>query len=143
MLLHNVYDEAVDPWAVGAIFFELVFGVLLLPLGRVASLDGTRVEVDDTDVHRLIRLIYLLGTPTAGGAALAPPDYDEGVRRSLPQQRAGQLFPTADGHSDSALAAAMPRLIGTEGVALLQALLRCNPQERITSADALRFLSFS
>lgn len=151
MMLGAPYGVAVDLWAVGVIAFELVTGNLLIPVGRVTSgLGQGTVDTDFTEVYRLMKLIYLLGTPTPADWRAITPDngeYPEAMRLALPQVAASLLFspggPPLGPGSDEPLAAVLRRLMGEDGADLLRGLLRYNPLERLTAPEALRHPFFA
>lgn len=112
LLGENHYRPAVDIWSVGCIMAELATRMPLFP--------------GECEIHQLFTIFRLLGTPTEatwpGVSSLQ--DY----KVTFPQWKTPDL---------SRMQAAVPTL-DSSGIDLLLGLLRYNPTERLTAAQALQ-----
>uniref|UniRef100_A0A8R7Q5K3 [RNA-polymerase]-subunit kinase n=1 Tax=Triticum urartu TaxID=4572 RepID=A0A8R7Q5K3_TRIUA len=114
------YDVLVDTWSLGCVMAEMLTGKTLF-LG----------DDDDDDVWSIFRL---LGTPD---------DRTWPEFTSLPHTaKALRLLPP--GHKENKLRELFPReKLSDEGFQLLQGLLTCNPDKRLTAAAALKHRWFA
>jgi len=135
------YTPAIDMWAVGCIFAELLS---LRPIfkGEEAKMDKKTVPFQRNQMQKIVEI---LGMPSKDRWPLLPlmPEYghlsslgSSSVRTSNPQTIEKWYWGTL--HSQKYTAASPGSTPGHEGLALLQALLEYDPQKRLTAQQALR-----
>lgn len=111
------YDGAVDVWGVGCIFAELLSGC-----GNSVLFSG------DGDIDQISRIFTILGTPseTNWPCHTQLPDWGKIIFSPVESPTIDTLFCDA------------PR----DGLDLLKGLLRLDPKQRLTAAEALRHTFF-
>ncbi|XP_037424111.1 putative cyclin-dependent kinase F-2 [Triticum dicoccoides] len=119
------YDALVDTWSIGCVFAELLTGTTLF------TVDPEDEEEDETknNVKQLWSIFRVLGVPDER----TWPGFT-----SLPlAKKAPQLLQA--GHNKHRLRDLFPEeKLSDEGFQVLQGLLTCNPDERLTAAAALK-----
>uniref|UniRef100_A0A8I6XJW0 [RNA-polymerase]-subunit kinase n=1 Tax=Hordeum vulgare subsp. vulgare TaxID=112509 RepID=A0A8I6XJW0_HORVV len=119
------YEAVVDTWSIGCVFAELLTGKTLFN----GYLEDDDEDETTNDIRQLWSIFCVLGMP------------DE---RTWPEFKSLPL--TADvlkrlpaGYKHSRLRYLFPEdKLSEEGFQVLQGLLTCNPDERLTAADALK-----
>jgi cell division cycle 2-like protein len=123
------YDTLVDTWSLGCVMAEMLTGKTLF-LGE----DDEEIEFDD-EIGQLCSIFRVLGMPdkrTWPGFTSLPL-----TAKALP------LLPAAR-HKHSSLRDIIPEeKLSKEGFQVLQGLLTCNPNKRLTAAKALKLPWFS
>ncbi|KAK1652667.1 hypothetical protein QYE76_070472 [Lolium multiflorum] len=116
------YDTLVDTWSLGCVMAEMLAGgKALFPLGEDDYVD---------EISQLWNIIRVLGMPDER----TWPGFD-----SLPLAMALQLLPLPAGHEHNRLRDLFPEeKLSHEGFQVLQGLLTCNPDKRLTAAKALK-----
>ncbi len=107
------YSTSVDMWSVGCIFAEMVNGRPLFP--------------GNSDADQLLKIFEVLGTPS--------PNLWPGMKELSEYKENFPIFP------GSALKEIVPGL-DSDGLELLNVMLRFNPDERISAEEALRHKYF-
>ncbi|KAF7047973.1 hypothetical protein CFC21_056806 [Triticum aestivum] len=122
------YDALVDTWSLGCVMAEMLTGKTLF-LGDDDDDDDTNNEI-----IQLWSIFRLLGTPDER----TWPEFT-----SLPHTaKALRLLPP--GHKQNKLRDLFPReKLSDEGFQVLQGLLTCNPDKRLTAAAALKHRWFA
>uniref|UniRef100_A0ACD5TVW4 Uncharacterized protein n=1 Tax=Avena sativa TaxID=4498 RepID=A0ACD5TVW4_AVESA len=127
MLLHKPnYDALVDTWSLGCVMAEMITGKALF----YDAEDGRGHEFNDTSHIVQLRSIFrVLGMPD---------DQTWPEFMTLPlTTEALQLLPA--GHKHNRLRDIFPEeKLSKEGFEVLQGLLTCNPDKRLTAAKALK-----
>uniref|UniRef100_M8BBN5 [RNA-polymerase]-subunit kinase n=1 Tax=Aegilops tauschii TaxID=37682 RepID=M8BBN5_AEGTA len=121
------YDALVDTWSIGCVFAELLTGKTLFACdGEDDDDDDNKIKVD---IYQLWSIFRVLGVPDERKW----PGFT-----SLPHTtEALGLLPA--GHNHSRLRDLFPEeKLSEEGFRLLQGLLTCNPDKRLTAAAALK-----
>ncbi|KAF7055024.1 hypothetical protein CFC21_062598 [Triticum aestivum] len=125
------YDALVDTWSLGCVMAEMLTGKTLF-LGD----DDDDDDDDDTnnEIIQLWSIFRLLGTPD---------DRTWPEFTSLPHTaKALRLLPP--GHKENKLRDLFPQeKLSDEGFQVLQGLLTCNPDKRLTAAAALKHRWFA
>ncbi|KAF2844919.1 cyclin-dependent protein kinase-like protein Ssn3 [Plenodomus tracheiphilus IPT5] len=145
------YTPAVDMWAVGCIFAELLS---LRPIfkGEEAKMDSKKtVPFQRNQMQKIVEIMGMpskdrwplltampeytqLSSMMAGNAARFPrPQGGDGLERWYHQTLNNNQYPVGSG----------PDTPGTEGLALLKALLEYDPQKRLTAEKALEHPYFT
>ncbi|CAM0871673.1 unnamed protein product [Alopecurus aequalis] len=128
MLLHKPdYDAQVDSWSLGCVMGEMLTGKALF---HDEDDDDHEDVFSDTDhIVQLWSIFRALGMPNER----TWPEF-----MSLPlTAKALQLLP--DGHKDNRLREMFPEeKLSEHGFQVLQGLLTCNPDKRLTAAKALK-----
>ncbi|KAK1696905.1 hypothetical protein QYE76_013602 [Lolium multiflorum] len=115
------YDALVDTWSLGCVMAEMLAGGKALFLGEDGCLD---------EISQLWSIIRVLGMPDER----TWPGFN-----SLPLAMALQLLPLPAGHEHNRLRDLFPEdKLSEEGFQVLQGLLMCNPDKRLTAAKALK-----
>ncbi|KAF7041496.1 hypothetical protein CFC21_051286 [Triticum aestivum] len=126
------YDALVDTWSLGCVMAEMLTGKTLF----LGDDDDDDDDDDDTnnEIIQLWSIFRLLGTPD---------DRTWPEFTSLPHTaKALRLLPP--GHKENKLRELFPReKLSDEGFQLLQGLLTCNPDKRLTAAAALKHRWFA
>uniref|UniRef100_A0A453IQR7 [RNA-polymerase]-subunit kinase n=2 Tax=Aegilops tauschii TaxID=37682 RepID=A0A453IQR7_AEGTS len=120
------YDAQVDTWSIGCVFAELLTGTTLF------MVDPEDEEEDETknDVKQLGSIFRVLGVPDER----TWPGFT-----SLPLAKKAPQLLQAGHNKHSRLRDLFPQeKLSVEGFQVLQRLLRCNPDERLTAAAALK-----
>ncbi|KAM3230314.1 hypothetical protein ACQJBY_060858 [Aegilops geniculata] len=119
------YDALVDTWSIGCVFAELLTGKTLFACDGEDD-DDHKIKVD---IYQLWSIFRVLGVPDER----TWPGFT-----SLPHTaEALRLLPA--GHSHSRLRDLFPEeKLSEEGFQVLQGLLTCNPDKRLTAAAALK-----
>jgi cell division cycle 2-like protein len=121
------YDTLVDTWSLGCVMAEMLAG------GKALFRSGEDDYVDE--ISQLWSIIRVLGMPDER----TWPGLD-----SLPLAMALQLLPLPAGHEHNRLRDLFPEeRLSHEGFQVLQGLLTCNPDKRLTAAKALKHPWFS
>ncbi|XBH86536.1 hypothetical protein VPH35_074173 [Triticum aestivum] len=120
------YDALVDTWSIGCVFAELLTGKTLFACDGQDDDDDDKIKVD---IYQLWSIFRVLGVPDErtwpGFTSL--PHTTEALR----------LLPA--GHNHSRLRDLFPEeKLSEEGFQVLQGLLTCNPDKRLTAAAALK-----
>ncbi|XP_047083693.1 putative cyclin-dependent kinase F-2 [Lolium rigidum] len=116
------YDTLVDTWSLGCVMAEMLAG------GKALFPRGEDDYVDE--ISQLWNIIRVLGMPDER----TWPGFD-----SLPLALALQLLPLPAGHEHNRLRDLFPEeKLSHEGFQVLQGLLTCNPDKRLTAAKALK-----
>ncbi|XP_048573659.1 putative cyclin-dependent kinase F-2 [Triticum urartu] len=120
------YDALVDTWSIGCVFAELLTGKTLFACDGEDEDDDDKIKVD---VYQLWSIFRVLGVPDES----TWPGFT-----SLPHTaEALRLLPA--GHNHSRLRDLFPEeKLSEEGFQVLQGLLTCNPDKRLTAAAALK-----
>jgi serine/threonine protein kinase len=113
------YTSAVDVWSIGCIMAEMSTGKAFLPVGR-----------NESEEHEVQAIVAKFGPPRDG-------EWPECA--ALRHVAFLQAAPPSQGVD---LAAALPN-IDAHGIDLLQRMMRWNPNDRITCADAMRHPYFN
>ncbi|KAF7050146.1 hypothetical protein CFC21_058551 [Triticum aestivum] len=120
------YDAQVDTWSIGCVFAELLTGTTLF-------MDDPEDEEEDetkNDVKQLGSIFRVLGVPDER----TWPGFT-----SLPLAKKAPQLLQAGHNKHSRLRDLFPEeKLSVEGFQVLQGLLRCNPDERLTAAAALK-----
>ncbi|KAK1652677.1 hypothetical protein QYE76_070482 [Lolium multiflorum] len=115
-------DTLVDTWSLGCVMAEMLAG------GKALFPSGEDDYVDE--ISQLWSIIRVLGMPDER----TWPGFD-----SLPLAMAVQLLPLPAGHEHNRLRDLFPEeKLSRTGFQVLQALLTCNPDKRLTAAKALK-----
>ncbi|KAK1627501.1 hypothetical protein QYE76_001816 [Lolium multiflorum] len=125
-------DSRVDSWSIGCVMAELVGGEMLLLRAGVeeALLEMQRLYAEE--IPYLWTIFQLLGTPD---------DVEWPGFASLP--RAAKI-PTLKPGQRSRLRELFPEeTLSEEGFEVMAGLLTCNPEKRLTAADALKLPWFA
>uniref|UniRef100_A0ACD5XD80 Uncharacterized protein n=1 Tax=Avena sativa TaxID=4498 RepID=A0ACD5XD80_AVESA len=126
MLLHKPnYDALVDTWSLGCVMAEMIIGKALFHDDH----DGCHEFNDTGHIVQLWSIFRVLGMPD---------DQTWPEFKSLPlTAKALQLLPA--GHKHNRLRDIFPEeKLSKEGFEVLQGLLTCNPDKRLTAAKALK-----
>ncbi|XBI70090.1 hypothetical protein VPH35_064666 [Triticum aestivum] len=120
------YDALVDTWSIGCVFAELLTGKTLFACDGEDEDDDDKIKVD---VYQLWSIFRVLGVPDES----TWPGFT-----SLPHTaEALRVLPA--GHNHSRLRDLFPEeKLSEEGFQVLQGLLTCNPDKRLTAAAALK-----
>uniref|UniRef100_A0ACD5TVQ9 Uncharacterized protein n=1 Tax=Avena sativa TaxID=4498 RepID=A0ACD5TVQ9_AVESA len=127
MLLHKPnYDALVDTWSLGCVMAEMITGKALF----YDAEDGRGHEFNDTShIVQLWSIFRVLGMPD-------DKTWPEFMTLPLTTE-ALQLLPA--GHKHNRLRDIFPEeKLSKEGFEVLQGLLTCNPDKRLTAAKALK-----
>jgi cell division cycle 2-like protein len=129
-------DALVDAWSVGCVMAELVGGGGEILLRRAGVEDALReFERYPEEVAYLWTIFGLLGTPDH----VTWPGF-----MSLPRAACKKMPPLKMGHSSSRLRELFPEeTLSQEGFEVMSGLLTCNPEERLTAAEALKLPWFA
>ncbi|KAM0849838.1 hypothetical protein ACQ4PT_053455 [Festuca glaucescens] len=115
------YDALVDTWSLGCVMAEMLAGGKALFFGEDGYVD---------EISQLWSIIRVLGMPDER----TWPGFN-----SLPLAMALQLLPLPAGHEHNRLRDLFPEeKLSHEGFQVLQGLLTCNPDKRLTAAKALK-----
>uniref|UniRef100_A0A0E0ASP1 [RNA-polymerase]-subunit kinase n=1 Tax=Oryza glumipatula TaxID=40148 RepID=A0A0E0ASP1_9ORYZ len=126
LLRSSIYDETIDMWALGCIMAQLLGGQLLFR--------GMSRE------YMLIRIIQVLGVDVGGTAVVAVgAGLPEPVKRARRRSRLHRFF-SIPGKADGRTG--LPEL-SEAGFEVLSGLLTCNPEKRMTAAQALQHRWFT
>nr|XP_051218378.1 putative cyclin-dependent kinase F-2 [Lolium perenne] len=120
------YDALVDTWSLGCVMAEMLAGGKALFLREDGYVD---------EISQLWSIIRVLGMPDER----TWPGFN-----SLPLAMALQLLPLPAGHEHNRLRDLFPEdKLSEEGFQVLQGLLMCNPDKRLTAAKALKYPWFA
>ena len=121
------YDALVDTWSIGCVMAEML-------TGKTLFLGDDDDDAKDNEIIQLWSIFRLLGTPD---------DRTWPEFTSLPHTaKALRLLPP--GHKENKLRELFPQeKLSEEGFQVLQGLLTCNPDKRLTAAAALKHRWFA
>ncbi|CAM0871968.1 unnamed protein product [Alopecurus aequalis] len=115
------YDARVDTWSLGCVMAEMLTG------NRLFDFDG-----EDNDIDELLAIFGVLGMPddtTWPGFRSLPTRVPWHLLRQQRHSRLGELFPE--------------ERLSQDGFDVLEGLLTCNPDKRLTAAAALQLPWFA
>lgn len=140
------YTPAIDMWAVGCIFAELLS---LRPIfkGEEAKMDSKKTVPFQR--NQMQKIVEIMGLPTKDKwpHLVSMPEYGQLSTLSTSKVGVSSLekwyYSTINAHSATSMPSSSNASLGTEGYRLLSGLLEYDPEKRLTAQSALQHPFFS